>query len=256
MKVVYSASRNLYPYVYPTIISLLEHNDVEKIYMFIEDDTFPVGLPKLPSECVLINVSDQKWFNYDGPNFRTKFTYLSLMRVMYAKIFKKLDKIIQLDVDTIVTDSLKPIWDIDISNAYFAAVPEHLTKYKPKNFDLKGKYFNIGVAVFNLDKIREDKVDDVIIKDLNSEEYKYIDQDIWNKYGSDTAVELPVRFNETFVTGYTDNPAVVHFAGTRKWYENPKMKRHEYFDKYYGDNATVQKLIDNLQYKDIELKGV
>lgn len=256
MKVVYSASRNLYPYVYPSIISLLEHNDVDKVYMFIEDDRFPKHLPTLPSECVLINVADQRWFDKTGPNFRTKFTYLSLMRVMYAKIFKNLDKIIQLDVDTVVIDSLKPIWDTDISDAYFAAVPEHLTKYKPKNFDLKGKYYNIGVAVFNLDKIRADKVDDDIIEDLNNEEFKYIDQDVWNKYGSETAVELPVRYNETFVTGYTKDPAVVHFAGTKHWYGNDEMKRHEYFDKYYGDFDKITSLIDKLKLKDFSLENL
>lgn len=253
MEVVYSASRNLYPYLYPSIISLLEHNDVECIYLLLEDDRFPANLPKLPKECVIINISEQRWFETDGANFRTRFTYLSLMRATYSKLFRKVKKILQLDVDTIVTDSLQPIWDIDISNAYFAAVPEHLTKYEP-DFDLKGKYFNIGVAVFNLEKIRKDKVDDKIIKDLNTIPFKYIDQDVWNKYGSETAVELPVRYNETFVTGYTDNPAVVHFAGKKNWYMSPEdMFRHEYLDKYLKSHAEISNMIDNLRLKDFNL---
>ena len=37
MKVIYTASRNLYPYLYPSIISLLVHNDVERIYLLLED---------------------------------------------------------------------------------------------------------------------------------------------------------------------------------------------------------------------------
>lgn len=242
MKVVYSASRNLYPYLYPSIISLLEHNDVEKIYLLLEDDRFPKNLPELPKECVIYNVTEQKFFDKNGPNFRTRFTYLSLLRTAYSKMFRKLDKIIQLDVDTVVTDSLKPIWDIDISDSYFAAVREP----ERDNGKYGARYFNIGVAVFNLNKIRKDKADDKAINILNTKAYTFIDQDVWNIIGSDTATELDVRYNETRFTGLTDNPAVVHFAGYKRWWNDTGMPRYEYLKKYLGSFEEVNKMIEGL----------
>lgn len=230
MIVVYSASRNLYPYLHPSIYSLVEHNDVEKIYLLLEDATYPEYLPKLPDCCEVIDVSNQKFFDKSGPNFRTKFTYLSLMRVCYTKLFPNLDKILQLDVDTIVTDSLEDLWNTDISDSYFAAVPERLSEWNPYDCET---YYNVGVCLFNLKKLREDKMDDKLINFLDNFWAKYIDQDAVNKFCSDEAVELPVRFNETFVTGYTSNPAIVHFAGKSRWYLcSEDMHRYEYLKKY------------------------
>lgn len=232
MIVVYSASRNLYPYLHPSIYSLVEHNpDVEKIYLLLEDKDYPDWCPKLPDCCEVIDVSGQKLFTKDGPNFKTKFTYLSLMRVCYTKLFPSIDKILQLDVDTIVTDSLKELWETDISDAYFAAVPEYLSCWNP--YDCK-TYYNAGVCLFNLKKLRDDKMDDKLIDFLNNNYAKYIDQDAINKFCSDQAVVLPVRFNETFVTGYTDSPAIVHYAGKRLWYKfgDSFVYRQEYLKKY------------------------
>lgn len=248
MKVVYSASRNLYPYLYPSIISLLEHNDVERIYLLLEDDRFPNHLPALPPECVIYNVTEQKFFDKNGPNFRTRFTYLSLLRTVYSLMFKKLDKIIQLDVDTIVTDSLKPIWDIDISDSYFAAVREP----DRDNGKYGAKYYNIGVAVFNLDKIRKDGIDLKAIELLNTNRYSFIDQDVWNILGSGTAVELDPRYNENRFTGITNNPAVVHFAGYKRWWNDTTMFRYEYLKKYLGTFDEVTDMINKLKLDAID----
>lgn len=250
MKVIYAASRNLYPYMYPSIISLLEHNDVETIYMLLEDDEFPNNLPALPKECVIINVSHQTLFRKYCANIKTRFSYLSLMRAAYTKVLPKEDKLIQLDCDTIVTDSIEELWNVDLGNALFAAVEEELSEYKP----FGPTYFNIGVAVFNLKKIRTEHIDDKVIQLLNTVKYPFIDQDVWNYAGAETAIKLPVRFNENFATGYTDNPAIVHYAGKRNWWDNSEMYRYEYLEKYKGDNAFVTNLIKNLEKKKKEIE--
>ena len=50
----------------PSMKSLLKYSNVDKIYFLIEDNQFPY---ELPSEVECINVSNQKWFAPDGPNF-------------------------------------------------------------------------------------------------------------------------------------------------------------------------------------------
>jgi lipopolysaccharide biosynthesis glycosyltransferase len=230
MIVVYAASRNLYLWLPMAYMSLLKHNPEAAVVCLIEDDELPY---EVPGNVGTVNVSGQEWFGEDCPNIRTSFTYLSLMRVCYTKLFPGYDKVIQLDVDTIVTDSLMPIWKIDMDGKYFAAVPEHLSHWKPYGKD----YRNVGVCVFNLKQMREDGVDDELIHFLNTNKVPYIDQDALNwlnaKKGGDKALTLGVRYNECFVTGETLRPAVVHAAGTRNWFSNlDEQYRGSYWKPY------------------------
>ena len=59
-----------------------------------------------------------------------------------------------------------------------------------------------------------------------------------DKYGieQDKAVIAPLRFNENMSTGYTDDPAIVHFCGYHDWWDNHNIYRREYLDFYRGTN--------------------
>lgn len=225
MRVVYAASRNLYPYLLPTITSLLDHNNVGKIYLMIEDDELPYAIPKC---CEIVNVSGQKYFPKDGPNMRSQFTYLAMLRVCYASLFANEDRLIQLDVDTIVNDDLSILWNMDLTDKWFAAVPEHKGTFKPYG----DTYYNMGVAVFNLAQIRQDNIEKTLVEFLNTEAVPYIDQDAWNKYGTEKSVDLPVFYNECIPTGFTNNPIVVHFAGYNAWWLPMVMPGSEYKEPY------------------------
>lgn len=222
---VYSGTRNLYSGMVTAAKSLICNSSVDKIYFLIEDDEFPEWLPP---QIETMNVSGQRFFPKDGANFKSRFTYMSLLRVCYTKLFPDLDKILQLDVDTVVVDNVDQLWETNIDGAWFAAVDEGFSTYKPYG----PRYYNIGVALFNLDKIRNDGADERLIQFLNTIKVPYIDQDAWNRFGIGKDVALPIRYNESFVTGYTDSPAIVHFAGFKDWNSNPKVCRREYLKRY------------------------
>lgn len=227
MIVVYSGTRNLYECMLPSITSLLEHNNPEKVYILIEDDTFPYELPEV---CETINVSGQTYFLPMGANHKSAFTYMAMIRICYADLFPDVDKVIQLDVDTIVCDSLEPLWDIDMTGKWFAACPEYEAHYNPFWHD---KYYNIGVCVYNLDQMRKDNVVYYMTRFLDYVRIPCTEQDAVNMFGvPEKVVDIPVRYNESFCCGYTDDPAVIHYAGTPDWWTNTKMKRREYLDKY------------------------
>ena len=220
---VYSGTRNLYPDMVTAAKTLVKHSSVEKIYFLIEDDKFP---EKLPDMIETVNVSGQQYFPKRCANFRTPFSYMSLLRVCYTKILpKNVEKILQLDVDTIVADDIDELWDVDLEGKWFAAVLEDKSTYKP----FGPVYYNIGVAMFNLAQIREDFADDLMIYTLNTRKLPYIDQDVWNmhRYGKD--VQIPGRFNESSVTHISEHPAIVHYAGVKGWQKNEEgMDRREY----------------------------
>lgn len=237
---IYSGSRNLYPHMATAAKSLIANSSVDRVYFLIEDAEYPIEVPDIIET---IDVSGQEFFPPYGPNMKTQFTYMALMRVCYAKLLPEAERILQLDVDTVVVDDVDGLWGIDMGDAWLAAVREppryvtdrqgerHRTDYKPWG----ERYYNIGVAMFNLDRIRRDGIDDRLIAALNAERLPYIDQDAWDKYGNDRVIDLPIRYNECMVTGYTDDPAIVHYAGYGNGWLDPRFTecpRLEHVRKY------------------------
>ena len=55
----------------PAIKSLIMNSDVDKIYVGIEDESFPYELPDL---CEVIDLSKQTFFPKDGANANSRFT--------------------------------------------------------------------------------------------------------------------------------------------------------------------------------------
>lgn len=222
---VYSGTRNLYKYMEASAKSVVANSDVSDVHFLIEDPKFPSALPDIVST---MDVSKQKFFSSNGANFKTKFTYMSLLRVCYTYLFPDLDRILQLDCDTIAVDDISDIWDIEMGGTLFAAVEEKVSSYKPYG----EPYFNIGVALFNLKTIKAHGADEKLATLLNEKELQFIDQDAWNYLYMGEATRLATRYNESSVTGYTDNPAIVHYAGRKQWWDNPRMPRREYLRKY------------------------
>lgn len=225
MKIVYTVSEMIAPYLHASIDSLLDHNEVEKIYVF----TDAKEIKGLPDVCEVRNITEQEWMDEDSPNVCELFPLIARIRLCMAKLLPEEHKVLYLDADTIICDSLEPVWDTDMSGRWLAMVDESLGKYKP----FGEYYFNCGVVLFNLDKIREDKIDDKWIRFFNRRYIWLGEQDILNKFNRRNRIAcLPSRYNEFHATGISDNPAIVHYACFSDWYENRDMPRVEYLDRY------------------------
>lgn len=226
MNIVYAMTRNVYHKIIPSITSLIEFNPKANVYILAEDDELPIDLP---IKCKVINVKNQTVFPVTGVNYHNAFTYINLLKVCYASLLR-VNKVIHLDIDTIICDSLEPLWSTDVKGKWFAACPEYTGRYKPFG-DL---YYNMGVALINLQQMRKDNIEPNMVNYLNTVSQPWADQDAWNRYAieQDKATAFDVRYNENFATGYTDSPAIVHYCGIRDWYENKKIFRSEYLAKY------------------------
>lgn len=225
MKVAaYAGTRNLYPDMVTAAKSLTKNSSVDIIYFLIEDSVFP---EKLPDHIKCIDVSDQKFFRFNGPNVYELWTYMTLMRATYPKLFPQYDKLLSLDVDTIVDRNIDELWDINMNGYYMAGVAEP-TKSKKND-----PYINVGVTLFNLKKIREDCMDDSIIYSLNTTKYKFAEQDCMNKLFKGKILTYGSMYNANDFTPYCKNPKVIHFANKREWNTEPivlKYKNMEWKD--------------------------
>ena len=211
--VAYFSTRNLYDVLPAAYNSLLAYNPDVHVYCFIEDDKLPY---KTPKQVTCVNVSDQTYFDPNGPCFNTRYTYMILLKAALTRIFPDASKALILDVDTIVCDDLSPLWDWDLSHAYYAAVTE------PEGSRIRGViYANFGVVMLNLERLRNKGKADEIINELNTHAYAYPEQDAFNKICGNRFDPLPPDYNVTNfgfdITGTPSRTIVKHFAGYKNW---------------------------------------
>lgn len=213
----YCGTRNLYGDMIPAVKSLLANSDVDKVYLLIEDDEFPKPLP----DCVeCINVSNQMYFRHDGPNYQNGWTYMVLMRAALHRVFPDLDRILSLDIDTIVGRDISELWNLPLDDYYLAGVRE---PYKSDVYHRQ--YINCGVMMLNLKKLR-DWMGDELIRSLNEKKYPFNEQDCISDLCDGAILEIPSDYNQCNWTAPTTNPKIVHFAAIRHWQNAPIVEMY------------------------------
>lgn len=237
---VYTGNQAVYDDMEICAKSLISHSDVDTVYFLIEDDKFYKPLP----DCIKVkNVSKQRYFKFDGPNMSSRFTYFAMMRAALAFEFPELTRILSLDCDTICIKNISDIWNLPIDDYYFAASRE-------KHRSGCGiTYTNVGVALMNLDKLRDGKAQECIDV-LNRQKFIYLDQDVMNFLCAGRVYNMNSIYNSNNWTEPTNDPRIVHYAGIPKWqwrrdselakkYENMSWNEvfslREYVLKYQSD---------------------
>ena len=211
----YCMTRNLYERAVPSIKSLLINSNVEVVYLLIEDDEFPVKLPRTK----VINVSGQKFFPAGGINYRTQCTWMVLMRAALPKLLKE-HVVLSLDCDTFVVGDISPLWELPIKDYYLAGGAE-------PDKSINDLYVNMGVALFNLAKLRKDGMADRIIEALNRTPYAFAEQDCINECCAGQILEFPPEYNVHRWAKKTDKePVIIHYAGYGDWRNTPEFKKY------------------------------
>lgn len=221
----YTGTRNLYESMIPAVKSLIMHSNVDKIYLLIEDNEFPYFILTDIVEC--INVKNQRYFPADGPNMNSRFTYMAMMRATYAEMFPDLDRILSLDVDTIVVDDVSDIWKIDFNRGKRREPYLLAASQEPDRTNDRDMYVNIGVAFYNLTELRKG-ASRKVINVLNDRKFSFVEQDAFNMVCKDRIEDLESYYNATKFTLPTEHPKIIHFAGQKQWQDEPLYK--EYMD--------------------------
>lgn len=147
------------------------------------------------------------------------------------------DKIIYLDCDIVVKTSLKELFNTDLGDNYFAAVPDISEKKHSERLSLN-HYCNSGVIVFNAKKWRENKAGDIIFNWIKENGHKIVlhDQDILNSVFENKILILDKKWNAQIIRDFNDktykewkNSHILHFIHKKK----PWMR-------YNGDEFTNQ----------------
>ncbi|MBE6500691.1 MAG: glycosyltransferase family 8 protein [Methanobrevibacter thaueri] len=207
----------------------------------------------------------------------------------YARLFvaslldDKIDKILYLDCDAIVADSLKELWDLHIDDYYCAAVLDACPKYINLFLDLPDgqEHFNAGLLLINLKSWRENNLEkqflDLIIS-KNGEVF-HNDQGVINVVCRDKILKLNPKYNllsPFFEVGYEkvlqwydmkeyyskdiienalSNPVFIHlttFVNGRPWFKNAQNHPlRRIFEDYVQETPFKHEIYidDNRQFK-------
>lgn len=172
-------------------------------------------------------------------HFTTEILYKFLIPDLIPIEYKK---VLYLDSDIIVLKSLKEIYEI---NDYEFCAAKSIINTEIKEYVLSinldpDNYFNSGVILFNLKKIHDSKNNYYIYKDYIDSNYKYLDQDIFNKinqiYNNFKILDKNYNYQIFWNSEYNilKDIYVIHFIGDVKpWMPNYVNTFKFLFNKYY-----------------------
>ena len=212
-------------YMFPSgvaIHSVLEHADPSDRYRFyILTEEENVGMDDGFFELLAAKFSNFTWEYRTIPaevfaNIQLSVRYSSAAtyyRLLAARLLPELEYGIYLDGDIAVFGDIADMLDCCMadsgtffSDCYLAAAKDIGLRYGTDGFfarhrasigyskeDITG-YFNAGVVVMNLKKIREDGLEERFVS-LLANNYTFVDQDILNMVCKGKVRYLPARFN-------------------------------------------------------------
>ncbi len=157
------------------------------------------ALKALASENVSVTVLPQK----EADLFYIRDTHVSktsLLKYYIGEALPNLDKVLYVDSDILVLHDLNKLYQTDITGKYLAAVKDPSWFFENAHvvelgLEERGYYFNAGVMLMNLKKIRDDNLLAKLEDYTNNNFRTYMDQDAFNVVvGNDVAV-LPFADN-------------------------------------------------------------
>ncbi|MPM85960.1 General stress protein A [bioreactor metagenome] len=180
---------------------------------------------------------------------------------------ESIDKILYLDCDIIINDSLSDLWNIDMKGCTIAAVEDvaSCVFQSETGIDEKFRYFCSGVILIDLKKWRDIKVQEKLLKYLDSRNgiVRHHDQTILNGVFWNDCFMLHPRYDAlspTFIMSYENlkayfklwdryytkkeiresikNPAIIHYTSSnigRPWENKAHPLSYKY--KYYWDKS-------------------
>ena len=146
----------------------------------------------------------------NSSNKLSTYTPFAFLRLFADKIKELPEKIIYLDTDIMINGNIQELFDIDITNFELGIV-----KDRYGHFFIKPNYFNSGMLLMNMKKIKESGLLEKVKNICANKKMAFPDQSALNKCCKEK-LYLPRKFNEQ---GKLKNNTIVHHFSKRiKWF--------------------------------------
>ena len=247
MTVVYACDDNYAALTAVSAVSLLNHNPGVEIIL--------VGCRLKPESIELVKSRIEKFsgkFRYVDVSAKINelqsmgacsyVSYAVYSRIFIGELLPDLSgKVLYLDCDTLIVDSIAEIFDTNLRGNPLALAPDaaHPAYKRVISLPKDKPYFNTGVTLIDLDEWRKRHCTERLMEELKSPHGRNPlgDQDIIVRVLNDEITELDRRWN--FLSQYilyrrTEKPAVYHFSGNtlgRPWFTSSRHPMREAYRK-------------------------
>lgn len=262
MELLVTVDKNYIPPLQVMLTSLYMNNPGEKVELYLLHSRLQEKeLEPLEKQCGRLGYKffpvkiEDSWFS-QAPVTK------QYPREMYYRLLapcflpQKLHRILYLDPDILVINSLRPLWETDMKGRLFAAAA-HTGKTNLANninqvrMGTTNKYFNSGVLLINLDQGRKEILPEEIFQYAgeHAKELLLPDQDILNAVFGSRTLELDdylwnydARNYSTYLLrsgGVCDmdwvmgNTGILHFCGKTKPWQAGYIHRFGILYKHY-----------------------
>lgn len=193
--VVFACDDNYAKYLAVTMASLIDNFDmsIELEIIVFDAGISDVSIKKLYQ--LKRDKVDIRFIEIDSDiflDFPLTIDHISVatyFRLKLPSLLSDYEKVVYLDVDILINKDISPMWDIDLNSHAIGAVQEPYGKVVSKEYhdtigihDTKHKYFNAGILVMDLEKLRSINFEDSVVTYLRNykNHIEYQDQDILN----------------------------------------------------------------------------
>ena len=213
---MYATDRNYAPICGVSLYSLLTNNKSERIHAYIfkknleeYEEKFLTLENEFNVEITFIDISEIEDIckEHQMPTFRGG--YMAYAR-LFANKYVENKKVLYLDCDTLITGSIKELWEMDMQGKPAAAVLDCIHEYANRFIYRpdKSNYINSGVILIDYKIWNENnctkKIEDSLkLIDINKTA-TYGDQDILNHAMGDEFYIISPKYNAMYLTRYFD----------------------------------------------------
>ena len=204
MNIVYATSNEYSHIALISLKSLLENNvNVDDIHVFYIGNDLSEENKKLLSDLVK---SYSRRIDFYGmpPDFQKITGIMRANPIVYSYCYFQdilpdtVDKVLLVESDTLVLGDISELYNMDISDVYLAAADDMQSKWFKKRLGMKSQsvYFNSGILLINLLKMRQDNASDALDRIIQSGKHKYFYevQDELNVFCEGSVKVFPPRY--------------------------------------------------------------
>lgn len=278
ISVVTSSDRAYLPHIAALVHSIFDNTEPDSYVDLMvldggltDDDRKLIGrIPALyhkPGRVLFLDMS-RKFLSVQVHYYFSRGT---LYRVLLPDLLKNHDRILYLDADVIVLSDLGDLYNIDLEGKSVAAAKDLVMKsFVPKGVlslqetgslptksylsdylgmkDKIDEYFQAGILVFDLEKMRKKNYSNHLKQDLFNKRFWFLDQDVLNKNLLGDVLFFDNRWNSIFMDreivsflrgeGFElyqksiQEPHILHFAGIDKPWLNDNHPQGYYYWHY------------------------
>lgn len=208
--VVFACDDNYAQYLAVTMASLIENFKSNCLLEIIVFDAGIGSASKNKLNQLKRNNIDIQFFPIDigiFSNYPLTIKHISIatyFRLKLPSLLPRHRKVVYLDVDVIVNKDISDMWDIELNEHAIGAVQEPYGRVVNNDFhkkigitDPRHHYFNAGVLIMDLDKLRNINFEDSVVLYLSKYRgvLEYQDQDILNSVLQGDVVYIHPKYN-------------------------------------------------------------